>query len=181
MPKDVMVRQCAPTLAGIKTGSLFPYRYASESLFIADVRDFNKSFAPKGLRLIPLRYGNGNALLYLYRPERLKNDLHDAVADEVLSREGYDSDSASGCIVRLMKKLRQDTEFPHEIGLFLSYPPEDVKGFIENHAANYKLSGLWKVYGDEEKAKKTFEKFKSCTRDYLKRAEAGAELEELTV
>ena len=25
-------------------------------------------------------------------------------------------------------------EFPHEVGLFLSYPPEDVKGFIDHRA-----------------------------------------------
>ena len=28
--------------------------------------------------------------------------------------------------------LRLSEEFPHEIGLFLDYPLEDVKGFIEN-------------------------------------------------
>ena len=44
-------------------------------------------------------------------------------------------------------------EFPHEVGLFLSYPPEDVKGFIDHRANDFKCAGLWKVYGDEEKAR----------------------------
>ena len=72
-------------------------------------------------------------------------------------------------------------EFPHEIGLFLSYPPEDVKGFIENRAANYKLSGLWKVYGDEKKAKELFAKYKKCTDIYCERYEAGCGIAELAV
>ena len=42
-------------------------------------------------------------------------------------------------------------EFPHEVGLFLSYPPEDVKGFIDHRASGFKCAGLWKVYGNEEK------------------------------
>ena len=45
-------------------------------------------------------------------------------------------------------------EFPHEVGLFLGYPPEDVEGFIENKACSCKLTGYRKVYSDEEKAKK---------------------------
>ena len=32
---------------------------------------------------------------------------------------------------------------PHEVGLFLSYPPEDVKGFIDHRASGFKSAGLW--------------------------------------
>ena len=51
-------------------------------------------------------------------------------------------------------------EFPHEVGLLLSYPPEDVKGFIDHRAGGFKCAGLWRVYGDEEKARSLFEKYK---------------------
>ena len=53
--------------------------------------------------------------------------------------------------------------FPHEIGLFLSYLPEDVLGFICNGACNHKCVGCWKVYGDVDAAIKKFESFESCT------------------
>lgn len=55
-------------------------------------------------------------------------------------------------------------EFPHEVGLFLSYPPEDVKGFIDHRTNNFKCAGLWKVYGDEEKARSLFAKYKNARR-----------------
>ena len=42
-------------------------------------------------------------------------------------------------------------ELPHEVRLFLSYPPEDVKGFIDHRAGGFRCAGLWKVYGNEEK------------------------------
>ena len=38
MPEEVIVRQCAPTLAGIKTGSLFPYRCADGESLMEDIR-----------------------------------------------------------------------------------------------------------------------------------------------
>ena len=33
-------------------------------------------------------------------------------------------------------------DLPHEVGLFLSYPPEDVKGFIDHRANDFKCAGL---------------------------------------
>lgn len=68
-------------------------------------------------------------------------------------------------------------EFPHEVGLFLSYPPEDVKGFIAHRANDFKCAGLWKVYGNEEKARSLFAKIQKMHGDLLrtlaKRLEAG--------
>ena len=53
-----------------------------------------------------------------------------------------------------MQRLGQAAEFPHEIGLFLGYPPEDVQGFLENRLC--KCVGCWKVYGDEQAAQNGF-------------------------
>lgn len=33
---------------------------------------------------------------------------------------------------RLAERIQQEPQFPHEIGIFLGYPVEDVLGFIEN-------------------------------------------------
>ena len=136
--------------------------------------------AGKGLCLIPLRFRDGNALLYLYRPARLKIDLKNELARRTLGNAGYLDESPERCIVNLIRRF-QGEEFPHEIGLFLSYPPEDVQGFIENHAQNYKLSGLWKVYGDEAYARAAFAKYKKCTDIYCRSWRSGASLEALTV
>jgi hypothetical protein len=68
MSEERLIRQCAPTLAGIKTGSLFPCPYETREELMADVRAFNRRFAARGLCLLPLRLENGHALLYLYRP-----------------------------------------------------------------------------------------------------------------
>ena len=67
------------------------------------------------------------------------------------------------------------------MGLFLSYPPEDVKGFIENRAANAKCTGVWKVYGDEEKARSLFAKYRKCTEIYCTLWQSGLKLEQLAV
>ena len=42
-------------------------------------------------------------------------------------------------------------------------------------------NGLWKVYGDEKKAKELFAKYKKCTDIYCERYEAGCGIAELAV
>ena len=71
---------------------------------------------------------------------------------------------AENCLSCLIGKMRSNAEFPHEVGLFLGYPPEDVRGFMENRAAGFKLIGYWKVYGEVDAARKKFESFENCTR-----------------
>ena len=166
MSEEYVVRQCAPTLAGIKTGSLFPCPYQSRQALMGEIRALNRRLSPKGLILLPVRYLDGKALLYLYRPSNLRQDLKDRLAAQVLEQAGYSCSKSEQCVVRLIRRLKENEDFPHEIGLFLSYPPEDVKGFIDNGAENYKLAGMWKVYGDEEAAKRTFALYKRCTRAY---------------
>lgn len=181
MSDELIIRQCAPTLAGIKTGSLFPCRYESRSQFMDDVRNLNRRLVPKGLCVLPMRCENGSALLYVYRPRRLKKDLSGELAQKLLQDAGYPCGGSAICVTRLVQRLRRQEEFPHEVGLFLSYPPEDVAGFIANNARRCKCSGLWKVYGDEARAKRMFRAFKTCTADYCRHLRSGKTLEELVV
>lgn len=181
MSEELLVRQCAPTLAGIKTGNLFSCKYTQKQALTGQIRSLNRRLAPKGLCLLPLRFCEGRALLYLYRPERLRSDLCDADAAALLREAGYDCRSCSRCIGTLIRRLREQPEFPHEIGLFLSYPPEDVKGFIDQRAANFKYAGLWKVYGDADAARRLFAKYKKCTEIYCRLWRGGSSVEQLAV
>ena len=176
-----MVRQCAPTLAGIKTGSLFTCPYENWETMLAEVRDLNRRLTTKGLWLLPLRCSPKRVLLYLYRPTLLRRDLADSRAAGLLRQAGYPEGGCGRYLGTLVRRIRENEEFPHEIGLFLSYPPEDVKGFIDNHAANFKCAGVWKVYGDEQRARQTFEKYKKCTQIYCDLWRSGSGLEQLAV
>ena len=181
MSEEILVRQGAPTLAGIKTGSLFPCPCEDREALLSDIRKLNRRLSPKGLCLLPLRFLPGQALLYLYRPAGLRRDLRDVQASELLQQAGYGDESCERCVARLVCRFRESSEFPHEVGLFLSYPPQDVRGFIENHAVNYKCAGLWKVYGDEALARRLFDKFRKCTDIYCALWRAGSGIDQLAV
>ena len=181
MSEEILIRQGAPTLAGIKTGSLFPCPCENHEALLSDIRRLNWWLSPKGPCLLPIRFLAGQALLYLYRPAGLRRDLRDARASELLHRAGYGDESCARCVAQLIRRFRESGEFPHEVGLFLSYPPEDVKGFIAHRANDFKCAGLWKVYGDEEKARALFAKYKKCTEIYCALWQTGSKLEQLAV
>lgn len=181
MTDEDIIRHCAPTLAGIKTANLFTCPIESRDTLRGCVRSLNSRLSSKGLRVLPLRFSEKNALIYLYRPRKLSRDLSDEQAAALLRCQGYDTESCQKCLVHLARKLRAGEDFPHEIGLFLGYPPEDVKGFMDHDACGCKCSGCWKVYGDETAAKKKFDQFKKCSRVYMEQFSKGKCIERLTV
>lgn len=181
MSEEMIVRHCSPTLAGLKTGNMFTCTFADAAEMRANIRRWNRLLGKKGLRVLPLRFENDRALVYVYRPSRLSRDLQHGTACRLLQERGYGMETTGRCVLQLMKRLRECGEFPHEIGLFLGYPPEDVCGFIENRAGGCKCVGCWKVYGDAEAAEKLFAKYKKCTDVYCAQLAKGKSIERLTV
>ena len=101
--------------------------------------------------------------------------------DAFLKRYGYEDMDVLSAIRRLSARLQATGEFPHEIGVFLGYPLEDVTGFIDNRGKGFLRSGTWKVYSNIAEAEKTFYKYKKCTDIYTNLWEGGKSIWQLTV
>lgn len=184
MSDEMIIEFCSPTLAGIKTGNLFSCEYSDYNQLVKDLRRINSVLIKKGIKAIPVGYLSHRVLIYLFRPSFLERDLCDKDASLLLRRLGYNVDNAAECVKCLSDRLRaikSREEFPHEIGLFLGYPVEDVKGFIAHKGECSKCVGCWKVYGDVTRAEDTFDRYKRCTSDYMSRYRKGMSLEELAV
>ncbi len=180
-----IVNHCAPTLAGIKTGNLFSIHGEKLGEVKQEVRRLNRILHGKGVILLPLKITDTYALIYVYRPDMLARDLLCPLASRILKNHGYTCSCPSSCLSKLIQRLRSSTEFPHEIGLFLGYPPEDVQGFISDpHGQSHSVhccGGCWKVYHDPQKAQVLFQQYEKCTKLYCKRLKSGASLETLVV
>lgn len=181
MSDQDLVSHAAPTMAGIKTGSLFLCRFDDRNGFERDVKEYNRRFCRRGFSIIPLYIKNDRSLVYTVRMDRLRRDLSNRETRKMLENAGYDCSDAAGCVRQLADRFENGTSFPHEVGLFLSYPAEDVQGFIENRAMNYKYSGMWKVYGDVESARRDFARYAKCTEAYKKTYLHGRKIDDLLV
>ena len=181
MSEDLVIRHCAPTLAGIKTGNLFSCACPCKAALTKELCRLNRKLVPKGIRALPLRVQKGRALIYVYRPNALECDLADHCSRGLLLQYGYTPEDSNRCVIHLIQRLRSDGEFPHEIGLFLGYPLGDVKGFIKHRGQNCKCTGCWKVYCDEREARRQFCRFEKCRSIYCRLYREGRALSRLTV
>lgn len=176
MIEKYFVEFCAPTLASIKTANLFSisndYQY--------ELNKYSDFFENKGIKISVLKKDT-KTLVYVYRVKKLENDLFNPTIKQFLKQFGYDYDTTLEAIEHLKQRIKTSSDFPHEIGLFLGYPFEDVKSFIKYSGKNYKICGCWKVYSDEKSSLKAFEKFNKCKENYLKQWLKGSDLFRLTV
>ena len=181
MSEEILIQYASPTLAGLKAGNLFSVEFTDKTDMQDSIRKINRILVPKGLRMIPLCEQGKRTLVYLFRPSVVEKGLSKDKAREILNRCGYHDGTMEQQLVSLIGRMRRKEDFPHEIGLFLGYPPEDVCGFIKNKGSSCKCVGCWKVYGDADKARKTFDKYRKCTELCCTLAAKGYSIESMAV
>ena len=108
MSEDLVIRHCAPTLAGIKTGNLFSCACPCKAALTKELCRLNRKLVPKGIRALPLRVQKGRALIYVYRPNALECDLADHCSRGLLLQYGYTPEDSNRCVIHLIQRLRSD-------------------------------------------------------------------------
>ena len=76
----------------------------------------------------------------------------------------YEDINTKDYILHLKDRFELYHKTPHEVGVFLGYPLNDVKDFIKYKGNNFKICGCWKVYNDVELCSNKFETFKKYTQ-----------------
>lgn len=162
--------QCAPLIAGLKTSNL---------LIIP------KENVPKVKRILKrtilsyfiLYVGEEKTILLVYDASSLGEYLGRKKVKNLLLQWGYKESSMREWLYLLQERYKRYVEeranFPHEMGLFLGYPVEDVVGFIENSGKNSLYSGYWKVYGDVSEKMKLFQKFDMAKENLIQFLASG--------
>jgi hypothetical protein len=181
--ETLLVEQCAPTLAGLKPGSLFRYEGDSRQAARQQVRRWDTAFQPLGLRATILKdcTRTGASMVYIYRPAWLERIFRDDQTAAFLSAYGYPDAGVAERLEVLSRRYCLEREMPHEIGVFLGYPLEDVVGFIRHKGRNFTYCGCWKCYGDPDAAQKCFDRYRRCTLAYQSRYRRGTPIMQLVV
>ncbi|MBQ8147255.1 MAG: DUF3793 family protein, partial [Lachnospiraceae bacterium] len=109
--------------------------------------------------------------------------LKDWRARNLLRRMGYSDIDLQAVLTQFSQRYRSymriKGEFPHEMGVILGYPMEDIEGFIENHGKNFLCIGYWKVYENAPAKKKLFQQYERVTKRNLKMVSHGIHIDEV--
>lgn len=154
--KLLLAMHCAPLLKGLTIANVLTL---SREEALAICRLLNDT----DISCYFLCADKKRAVLFLYRERELLAYLHKEGVKEFLKEYGYCEITMCALMRRLSEQVKlyhnKETEFPHEIGIFLGYPISDVKGFIKNKGQNCKYLGYWKVYDNVREAVKIFCRF----------------------
>lgn len=176
-----LVRQCAPTLAGVKTGNLFCLEIEDGIILCNLISRWNKTLNPKGVFARVVAEKRGRYYIYVYRNSALESVSCSCEIQNFLKRFGYAEFDVDSLLKFFRIRMTKSVCFPHEVGIFLGYPLEDVRDFIAYGGRNYKQIGCWKVYNDVQNSMHIFEVFKKCKEVLWNQFEQGISLDRLTV
>lgn len=159
----IMSRHCSPVLMGEKPANLVSFSKEKMPELPEIMKLYEGKLSGEGIYMEVICGCRKHYLVLVYQKEMLESYLGQKEARELLIQDGYPEDvGLKEMLSHLRERFEEKTEFPHEIGLFLGYPLEDVKGFRINEGSGCKLCGYWKVYGDVEKAKLQFAVYDRC-------------------
>lgn len=147
---SLLCTHCAPTLSGVKPACIFTLHKENIPGWQTELSSCRSLFSGNGLRLRVLCGCRRHLVIMVYRPALLRESLRQPERRAFLQARGYPVSMGTGRLLdELSRRMRSAKAggFPHEIGLFLGYPLEDVTGFIAAGGAEYRCSGCWKVYG----------------------------------
>ena len=178
---ELLAFHCSPVFVGLKPANLVSLPHGdrvAEQEVDALVAAYNAKFAAQQITFRKLCYCEKRLLILVYNKAELEKILQNAGYQACLVAMGYRKEASLEEQLELLEEhLQRKGAFPHEIGVFLGYPLEDILGFIINGGKNCKYSGYWKVYGDVTAARRLFELYERCSTALLQKVAAGIPLQ----
>ncbi len=176
--KLLLAIHCAPILKGSKIANIL-------TVTKKEFKRLGILLEGTGISFCFLKTKGEKAILYLYRKKDLEYYLGKKEVEDFLKKYGYKRGNVIKKLQRLSERIclynNGETEFPHEIGIFLGYPLIDVIGFIENEGKNFVCSGYWKVYDNVQKTSRLFLRYDREREEVLREIKLGKTIQEIAV
>ncbi|MDO5521931.1 MAG: DUF3793 family protein [bacterium] len=126
-----------------------------------------------GMKKVILDEYRGKSYVLFYQQDMIQKILENEENKLFLKSMGYHMFTLEQVLYRMEVRLqrchriKESEAFPHEIGLLLGYPLEDVIGYIKFQGKDALASGYWKVYGNVVKAKNMFLQYDEARKAML--------------
>ena len=155
---SVIIRNAAPTIRKHKTSSLINFSKSNRNSNEIWEQYKNQVKDKLDVDYFELKKDTKNTLVLFYNKEKIDLSISNHKNMKFLKRFGYNEFmDAEQCLLLLGKRFEHMC--PHEIGVFLGYPIEDVTSFVDSPNTKCKMVGYWKVYHDIKKAEIIFNKY----------------------
>lgn len=163
-----LMLECSEVLAGVKPANLVslvnrtrPCGRNLYQLWLELQQSIRKRLHP--LEFLVLDTKEKSVLLLCFHRGQLDLHLRHSGIRTLLHKTGYSrTASLDNLLHELRERVQQHDGFPHEIGLFIGYPPKDVAAFMGLVALPFTCQALWKIYGNPAQSLLLAENFRYC-------------------
>lgn len=164
---SIIIRNAAPTIKKHKTSSLINFSNSNRNL--NNIWEKYKYEVKEKLDIdyFELKKDTTNTFVLFYNKDKMELSIKDNKNMLFLKRFGYNENmDIKQCLILLGKRFQGMC--PHEIGIFLGYPLDDVVSFVDCPNEKCKMVGYWKVYHNIEKAEIIFNKYNEIKATIIK-------------
>lgn len=165
---SIIAYNAAPALGKIKPSYLIVFHNKGKKKLYDFWQKYKNSIKKDlNIKFYELKRIEDSEVVLFYNEEQIKLLLEEESNLNFLEKYGYSKSMAiDECLQHL--KERYINLCPHEMGIFLGYPIEDVIEFIEFPHKKALMFGYWKVYNNLEKAINTFNKYDEMKNEVIK-------------
>lgn len=151
----ILTRCAAPVLEYVKPSSLvsLPKELKADDIILKT----------QNLEMMLLYKYRLSQMVFIFNRKMLNSIINNEKTHHLLKRYSYPDKPELDMYLEHLKKRLKDftdkrTDFPHEIGVFLGYPYQDVMDFIDGKK-DCCFCGYWKVYNNPHQALETMRKY----------------------
>lgn len=156
---NVIAYNIAPTIKGLKAATTVTLCNHDRNMY-DNWKNFKYKLLDKlKVKAFELKETNNAIVVMFYDEKLLNNRLQDKRVTNFLEQFGYKSNMTIVEKLRVLKERYDVSICPHEMGIFLGFPLQDVQTFIESPHRECLLCGYWKVYSNKDSALQTFKYF----------------------
>jgi hypothetical protein len=152
---NLLTYSLAPTLLGLKCGTIVSLAKGNRGINKAWEKYSHEFLSCVKLSCYEINCLNDGYLLLFYDDKALSSFILKPECKQFLYSMGY---RKRNNVIHYLNSLKSRFKccIPHEMGLFLGIPLEDVEGFINSKGENYLYCGYWKVYSNLQHTMKLF-------------------------
>lgn len=170
------VLQCAPLIVGLKMSNLF-------MISKKEIDSIRGLLTDSKISCFVLYTQNDRAAILLYDKKKMEHCLKKTNIRNFFENAGYCKTDLLYVLSvfrgRYQMYRRGEAEFPHELGLLLGYPIEDVEGFISNKGKKFLYTGYWKVYDNVPAKKDLFRMYELAKETLIQLVSNGVSMKEI--
>ena len=154
-----LIYNASLVISGVKPSATITLKKNNENLYDKWIK-----YGIDFLRNIDIKYVNlrecSNALIILiYNKKGLENYIFNKENRSFLMKLGYPKEDNLYDYLDILKRRYKEFNCPHELGIFLGFPLNDVSDFMNCREKKCLSCGYWLVYNDLKQAQETFSKY----------------------